>query len=213
MRQRRTIVAVSLVAAAAVILAGGLLASNMGFKLNYPLRAASGTSLTGSNTIALPYNRQVGIDTAQDLFLDVTAAGTVQNIQKFLPATDSFQLYTYGSANFGLAQGEGYFVKMGTDADYIVVGSHDPAAVVQLNAAGGGSVSGSNFFAPPYHTTAATAQDLFLEIATAQNIQKFLPATDSFQLYTYGSANFALTPGEAYFVKMQTSKSYTPSHY
>ena len=211
--RKRTIVAVSLVTAAAVILAGGLLASNMGFKLNYPLRAASGTSASGSNTIALPYNRQVGIDTAQALFVDISAAGTAQNLQKFLPATDTFQIYTFGSPDFGLAQGEGYFVKMQNDADYIVVGSHDPSAAIQLNAAGGGSISGSNFFAPPYHTTAATAQDLFLEIATAQNLQKFLPATDTFQIYTFGSPDFGLTPGEAYFVKMQTSKSYTPSHY
>ena len=213
MRQRRTIVAVSLVAAAAVILAGGLLASNMGFKLNYPLRAGSGTSVTGTNTIALPYNRQVGIDTAKDLFLDITAAGQVQNIQKFLPASDGFQLYTFGSGDFGLAQGEGYFVKMQTGTDYVSAGSHDPSYTTEVDAACAGSVSGTNFFAPPYHTTAATAQDLFLEIATAQNIQKFLPASDGFALYTFGSSNFDLTPGEAYFVKMQTSKPYTPSHY
>jgi hypothetical protein len=211
--RKRTIVAVSLVTAAAVILAGGVLASNMGFKLNYPLRAASGTSITGSNTIALPYNRQVGIDTAQQLFVDISAGGSVQNIQKFLPADDGFAVYTYSSPDFGLSQGEGYFVKMGTDVDYIIVGSHDPSASVQLNAAGAGSISGSNFYAPPYHTTAATAKDLFIEIATVQNIQKFLPADDGFAVYTYSSDDFPLTPGEAYFVKMQTSKSYTPSHY
>jgi hypothetical protein len=211
--KKRTIVAVSLVTAAAVILAGGLVASNMGFKLNYPLKAASGTSQSGNNTIALPYNRQVGIDTAQELFVDITDAGVVQNIQKFLPADDGFQVYTFSSPDFGLSQGEGYFVKMGSDADYIIVGSHDPSSGIQLNAAGAGSVSGSNFYAPPYHTTAATAQELFIEIATAQNIQKFLPADDGFQVYTFSLPDFSLTPGEAYFVKMDSSKTYTPSHY
>ena len=80
--RKRTIVAVSLITAAAVILAGGVLASNMGFKLNYPLKAASGTSVAGNNMLALPYNRQVGIDTAKELFLDITAAGTTQSVSK-----------------------------------------------------------------------------------------------------------------------------------
>jgi hypothetical protein len=211
--RKRTIVAVSLVTAAAVILAGGLVASNMGFKLNYPLRAGSGTSVSGNNMLALPYNRQVGIDTAKDLFLDITAAGTTQSLGKFLPATDTYQLYSFGSEDFGLAEGEGYLVKMQNDADYIVVGSHNPSASVPLNAGGAGSIAGNNLYAPPYHSTAATAKDLFLEIATAQSIGKFLPATDTYQLYTFASEDFALTPGEAYLVKMQTSKNFSPAHY
>jgi hypothetical protein len=211
--RKRTIVAVSLVTAAAVILAGGVLASNMGFKLNYPLRAGSGTSLSGNNMLALPYNRQVGIDTAKELFLDITATGAAQSVAKFLPATDTYQLYSYGSTDFGLTAGEGYLIKMQVDADYIVVGSHDPSAAIPLNAGGGGSIAGNNLFAPPYHTTAATAKDLFLEIASAQSVAKFLPATDTYQLYSYGSTDFPLTPGEAYLVKMQTSKNFTPAHY
>lgn len=217
MRKNRVITAVLVVAVAMVVLAGGLVASNMGFKLNYSLKGAQGgVSQSGNNTLSLPYNRQQGIDTAQDLFVDILAAGTVQNLQNFLPATDSFQIYSFASPNFGLSAGVGVFAKMGAGgADYIVVGSHDPSASVALSAAGGGSQSGNNLYAPPYHGTAATAKDLFIEIGTGvtQNVQRFLTLTDSVQVYSFASPDFPIVPGEAYFVKMGSSKNHTPSHY
>ena len=45
---------------------------------------------------------------------------------------------------------------------------------------------------------------------------QFLKLTDGLQVYTgrkSGGTSFALTPGEAYFVKMATTVNYTPSHY
>ena len=72
MRNKR-VAAVLLIAMAAVVAAGGLMASNMGFKLNYPIIAAGGGpgSNTGTQTIGLPYNRQVGIDTASQLLTEL----------------------------------------------------------------------------------------------------------------------------------------------
>ena len=66
MRNKRRVVAISVVALAALIMAGGLVASNMGFKLAYELVAgdAGVTSASGQNSLGLPYNRQVGIDLA-----------------------------------------------------------------------------------------------------------------------------------------------------
>ena len=77
MRKRMFIGA--LVAVLAVVLAGGLTASNMGFKLNYALIAAGqavpegGTSLNGTNDLSLPDNPQAGFITANDLRLDIGA--------------------------------------------------------------------------------------------------------------------------------------------
>jgi len=210
------LIVATIAAVAMVGLAGGLMASNMGFKLNRQLRAADGgvTSKTGSQTLAIPYNPQVGMTQASHLFSDILAAGAAQNVQKFLPATDTFQVYSFAAPDFALEAGVGYFVKVGApNFSYIVVGSHDPSATVQLKAAGVGSATGSNLFAPPYHTTAATARELFTEIGVAQNLQKFLPATDTFQVYTFASPDFAIEPGVAYFVKVGSDLAYQPSHY
>ena len=213
MNKNRSMTVMVLVLAAAVVITGGLMASNMGFKLNRALLAGTDPgSNSGTQTIGLPYNRQVGIDTASDLFKDLS---DVQNIQKYATASDTYQLYTFGSADFALSAGEGLLVKMGSNSNYIVVGSHDPSAVVQLESAGPASNSGTNMYAPPYHGTAASAQALFQEIGSSnvQNIQKYLTASDSFQLYTFGSTDYSIDPGAAYLVKMETTLAYSPSHY
>ena len=219
---KRTYIGVLTVALAVVLAAGGLLASNMGFKLNYPLVQTSvGVSASGTSTLALPDNRQAGINLASNLINDIGLVN-VANLQKFIEGTDGLQIYTgrKGSpgADFSLAAGEGYFVKMNTTVNYIVVGSHDPSFQHSLNAAGAGSASGTNMFSYPYHSTATTASALQNDIGLANvtNVQKFLKATDGLQVYTgrKGSgADFALVPGEAYFIKMGTTVNYIPSHY
>jgi hypothetical protein len=214
------------VALALILTAGGLLASNVGFKLNYQLKATGqplpegGTSKSGFNTIGLPFNPQVGMTNASGLRTDIGSAN-VQNIQKFLESSDSYQIYSgaKGDVDFALASGEGYFVKMGANVDYIIVGSHNPSFQVHLNNTGSeGSKSGFNLYAYPYHSTAANASGLRTEIGTAnvQNVQKFLRASDSFQIYSgaKGDVDFALSPGEAYFIKMGVAVlTYVPSHY
>ena len=213
MTKNRSLTVLVVVLAAAVVLTGGLMASNMGFKLNRSLLAGTDPgSNSGTQTIALPYNRQVGIDTASALFSDI---GGVQNIQGYDTQTDSFTFYTFGSPDFALVAGQGYFVKMGQNKNYIVVGSHDPSAVIQLESAGPASNSGTNLYAPPYHGTASDATALFQELggANVQNIQAYDTATDSFVFYSFGASNFNINPGEAYFVKMGTTLAYSPSHY
>jgi hypothetical protein len=202
-----------LVLAAAVLITGGLMASNMGFKLNRALLAGTDAgSNSGTQTLGLPYNRQVGIDTASALFTDV---GNVQNIQGYDTATDGYVFYSFGSPDFALEAGKGLFIKAGANNNYIVVGSHDPSAVIQLEAAGPASNSGTNLYAPPYHGTAATAAALFQELGAAnvQNIQGYDTSADGFNFYSFGSGNFDINPGEAYFVKMGTTLAYSPSHY
>jgi hypothetical protein len=220
MRKRNVLVAV--LGIAAVLVAGGLFASNMGFKLNYTL-LGTGSSASGTNTLGLPFFRQVGLDNAKQLIDDIEQGNTaaVTNVQRFLPATDSVETYagTSGTA-FNLAAGEGYFVKAGaSNVSYIIVGSHDPGAVITLLGTGS-SASGTNLYSYPYHSTAADAKQLIDDVeqgntALVTNVQRFLPATDSVETYagTSGTA-FPLTPGQAYYIKLGTANvDYTPSHY
>jgi hypothetical protein len=211
MTKNRSLTVMVVVLAAAVLLTGGLMASNMGFKLNRALLAGSDPgSNSGTQTLGLPYNRQVGIDNASDLYKDI---GTAQNIQGYNTATDGFVFYSFGTPDFALEAGKGLFVKVGSNTNYIIVGSHDPSAVIQLESAGAASNSGTNLYAPPYHATAATARALYEELGSAQNIQGYNTANDGYVFYSFGTPDFNITPGEAYFVKMGATVAYSPSHY
>jgi hypothetical protein len=152
------------VVAAVALTGSALVASNMGFKLNYGLENDSdgGGPRTGQNTLALPDNRQSGLNTSIDLMNDIGFAATA-SVSRYIKATNGFELYTgrKGSpnANFNLASGEAYFVSMITPVSYIVVGSDDPAITYALtpDTDGAGPITGQNFFAYNYHQTAATS--------------------------------------------------------
>ena len=232
MRKRMFIGA--LVGVLAVVLAGGLLASNMGFKLNYALIAAGqavpegGTSLNGSNDLSLPDNPQAGFITANDLRLDIGAPAN-GGISKLLRASNTIQTYTGKGAGlvFNLVSGDGYSVRVtGTSTvNYIVVGSHNPTLSHVLIAAGqavpegGSSLNGSNYYNYPYHSVAATANDLRLEMGAPANggVSKLLRASNTLQTYTGKGAglNFNLVPGAAYRVRITgtTNVSFIPNHF
>jgi hypothetical protein len=218
MRNKRRLTIVLMITLAVVLVAGGLMASNMGFKLNYPLKAGDGgvTSLSGTQSIGLPYNRQVGIDTARDLWEDAVASGvSIQNIQKFDIGTDQNVPYFGGQPDFNLTPGEGYMIKVGANKDYIVVGSHDPS--LSLNLIPGSdpsSLSGTQRFAPPYHAVSSKASELFVELyPEVQQIQRFDRKTDQNVPYFGGQPDFNLVPGESYLVKVGSAKTFTPEHY
>jgi len=205
----------------AVALTGSaLVASNMGFKLNYTLSQGGAGSLTGQSTLALPDNRQTGLADAKNLMDDVGFAN-IASVARFLSASDTLQTYTGrkgGGVAFPLVAGAGNFVKMATTVNYIIVGSDDPTIAYTLSQGGVGSLTGQSFYAYNYHQTAADAKALMDDIGFANiaSVAKFLKATDTLQTYTGrkgGGVSFALTPGEAYFVKMATTVNYTPSHY
>jgi hypothetical protein len=214
------------VALAVVLTVGSLVASNMGFKLNYGLNNTTvGVAKTGLNTLALPDNRQSGMGTAKNLMDDIGLA-SVDNIQRFIKSSDTFGIYTgripqTAANNFNLVSGEANFVKMRTTTSYIVVGSDDPALTYTFNnTTAGVAKTGLNYYAYNYHQTAATAKQLLDDIglASVDNIQRFVRSSDTFGTYTgrvpqTAANNFNLTPGEGYFVKMRTTTVYTPSHY
>lgn len=235
MSKRRFIGVMAAVLAVATM-AGGLIASNMGFKLNYTLigqgqvTPEGGTSANGTNELALPDNRQSGLVTAKDLLTDIGV--NAQNIQKLIRSNNSICTYTGAkgtpcTTNFTLTAGEGYRVKVGaTNVSYIVVGSDNPAEIYtfigqgQAVPEGGVSANGTNTYAYQYHSVQNTAKDLLTEIgAGAQNIQKLIRSNNSICTYTGAkgtpcTTNFALTPGESYRVKVGAANvPYTPAHY
>lgn len=230
MRKRSYLVAV--VGAVALIVAGSLFASNMGFKLNKVLEGpGTNGSATGSQRVALPFNQQTNLVTASDLRLDIiNSGGTGVAIAKFLPdQNDTLLTYSGGALdlprNFDLTPAEGYIIQVAADSTYIIVGSHDPGLVVNLDGPGtNGSATGSQDYAFPYHGVANNASDLRDEIllqapaGTAVAIAQFLPNQND-TLLTYGGGaldlprNFDLDPGTSYIVQVSQDVAYIPQHY
>jgi hypothetical protein len=211
---------------AVLVMGGVLVASNMGFKLNYQL---SGPPATGTNTLALPYNQMIGLVDAKNVMDDVNATGTptgqVVNLQRWSSAADTISLYSGAPADpaggWTLAAGEAYYIKVLNNTTYIIVGSDDPAKIVTFS---GPPATGTNFFSVPYHTTSGNAKDLMDDVnlngsPTGQivNIQKWNKSADTLSLYSGAPADpvggFTFVPGEGVFVKVLNTVTYVPSHF
>lgn len=216
---RRKILWASALGVAAVLIAGGILASNMGFKINKLLNGPDGLGSTGTQLIALPFNQQTNLTNAEGVITDI-GAGAVDVVARYVRSTDGLETYT-GSAgvNFGLTAGDPIYVTVNTDTSYIAVGSHDPGLIVALQGPAGGS-TGTNGYAYPYHSVASNAEQLINEIEAAVGgdvvdvVARYVKATDGLETYT-GSAgvNFNLTPGDGYLITVTTDLGFTPAHY
>lgn len=217
MANKRVMVVMTLVAVSVVGL-GTIIASNMGFVILYHLDGPGEGSASGTNVICLPYLPKEGLETADDLIEDIGSQHVV-SVSKFVRSTDGLQTYTgYSGANFNLVPGEAYYVKVNADVDYEIRGSHDPDEVVSLLGPDGGltSLSGANFFCPPYHFVATDASELINEIGPSAvvSVSKSIRSTDGLLTYTgHSGANFGLVPGEGYHVKVSSDVDQTPSHY
>ena len=126
--RKKTLFAVMTIVLYASVAAGGLIASNMGFKLNYRLQASAvGISASGNNTLALPYFRQQGINDALQLMQDIGPSGTIGAtfaVSKLFESTDTIGTYTGRmgsplSQPFVLQPGEAYFVRMNSTVPYM----------------------------------------------------------------------------------------------
>jgi len=228
--RKSSVIAVA-VGLAAILVAGGLIASNMGFKLNFLLEPPGGSSLTGTTLMAVPYNPQTNLINAEDLIQDINAvAGTtaVQAVGRFNKATNGQVQYTGASGtNFPLDGAEGFYVTVGSTVNYIIVGSHDPSRAVTFYAPGaatpdGVSLTGSNTFSWPYHSTLTNADEMLQEInavggGSVASVAQFNKATNGLVQYNGASGtNFGLAPGQAYIVTLNAGGNitgYVPSHY
>jgi hypothetical protein len=199
----------------------------MGFKLNYQLIGGA----TGRNTLALPWNPQVGLDDQFDLIQDINTTGTptnsVERIESWEPSDNSVFLYAGGATDGpapALEKAEGLWVKVSAATSYVVVGSHDPGYTVTLLGSGGGALTGTNYYAPPYHSTATDGLDLIADVNNngvppnqVERLEYWRPADNTQLLYAGGATDPPAPPfvaGEALFVKVGASNvAYTASHY
>jgi hypothetical protein len=216
-----------LVAALTVLfVAGGLYASNMGFKLNYVLDGqGTNGSRNGTSTIALPFNQQTDLIDAFDLINDIGSTATVAGVLEFDRTTNGFAGYTGTSGiPFALVPGDAYLVqlKLGVPSlNYIIVGSHDPGLVLNFDGSGtNGSRNGTNFYGYPYHSTSTAADELIAELGgtpTIAGVLQFDRTSNGFAGYTGTSGvPFALEPGKGYLVQLRLgvpSLSFVPSHF
>jgi hypothetical protein len=213
----------------AVLVAGGLVASNMGFKANYHLDTiGSNGSVSGAQTLGMPYNQQTGINIAEDLINDIdTDAGVpiVDSVSRILRTTDFKQTYSLssGGTNFAITPGEGYIVVVTASADYIMVGSHNPVLPINLDSPGtNGSNSGTQLWSMPYHFTGTDAESLINAIEShgspgdVDSVTSLIRTSAAPLTYslTSGGTNFALTPGEAYvIVVLNDVNGWIPAHF
>ena len=224
---KRTFVLVMAFALTAVLATGGLLASNMGFKVNRTLNGAGANGATvGENHIALPFNPQLGLSVANDLLLDIEQGdpSLIDFVQRFDPVLNQRESWAggkIGGTDFSVVACESYFVAVAATrtTDYIIVGSHNPTHPCTFNGSGvGGSVVNENTYAIPYHTTATTAADLLGQIPNAAIVQRFDPVLNQRESWAggkIGGTDFPIAPGEGYFIQMTTgtTATVTPEHF
>jgi hypothetical protein len=209
-----------------LFVAGGLYASNMGFKLNYVLDGGgTNSSLNGTNTIALPFNQQTDLVDAFDLINDIGTTTAVASIAEFDRTSNGFAGYTGTSGTpFALTAGDAYLVQLQPgvpSVNYIIVGSHDPGLVLNFDGGGtNGSLNGTNFYGYPYHSTSTVADELITELggtASISSVAQFDRSSNGFAGYTGTSGTpFPLEPGKGYLVQVQPgvpSVSFVPSHF
>ncbi len=210
MRALRPWIAVLLIVPA-LLLAGHLLASNVGYRIVYELKAPP-DAIDGTNWLALPYENKPGLVDAEDLFNDLGGATFVESVARYVSATDSFETFTGGpDNNFTLVAGEGLRIVMKSTVQYEIFGSHDPQLVVALPGPEV-TMSGSSWLSLPYNAESTSAGALMEEIGPSmvQQIQRYVRTTGAYQIYNGSSADFSLERGEAYYIRVNKSVQYVP---
>jgi hypothetical protein len=188
-----------------------LLASNMGFKLVYPL---SNTGTYQLNWVSLPYYWGTSA-TASAVCTDIGA--NAFSVSHWVRASESYEEYdcpiAYGT-DFSLTPGEALVVKVAGATNWTIVGSHNPGTSYGLTNTGTYQL---NWVSVPYHTTAATASALCADIgANTFSVSHWVRASESYEEYdcpiAYGT-DFSITPGEGLVVKVSAPTTWSPSHY
>jgi hypothetical protein len=197
----RTKVLLGVAVALMLVVSVATIGSNMGFKISIPLKGGAKI-----NWVSIPWYNSYS--TASAVFNDVTGCAEVGH---WLTDTYAPQIYTSpDDPDFAIAKGEGFYVKVPVDGNWIVVGSHDPGYAVPLK----GSTK-INWLSIPYHSTASLASVVFSQVPNCAEVGLWLTDTYAPQIYTSpDDPDFTITPGTAYYVKISAGdSSWTPAHY
>lgn len=239
MFNRKSHVALALVGITAVILlAGGLaVASNTGFKINKalaPALPAPGNAQAGNNWLSIPYFNPYGNFGAFCTQVGLVSTGLNRATAIVVDPTTGtpsspVQCGTTQANALAITPGRGIRVRntllsvAGTPTSIIIVGSHDPSLAITVPKAGAGT-AGNFWFAVPYHTTAATANDLCLSSGfTSTGLQKATVIrqdavtgvpTSPVTCGSSGATAFVLSLGEAIrFREPNGPLTFTPAHF
>jgi hypothetical protein len=195
----------------AILLAGGLFASNMGFKLNYLI---PGGGASGQATIGLPYNAQIGMSNALQLRQAIPNATGIGYLNRNNNTIVTYTGITADPPAFFLVPGEGYLVTVSAASNYIIVGSDNPGLGLSFSS---GGASGQNLWSYPYHSTLPNALLLRQNIPNATGIGYLNRSNNTIVTYTGITADppaFFLIPGESYFVTVSSNTTgWIPPHY
>jgi len=226
MKLRRSKVVVLTAAFAGILVLSAVVthASNMGFKLNKTL-AASGVFPKGTNLVALPFKNNYVVAEDVCIALGLTAAtGRIQQIDAGAASNNVKTHFCGGAGAFTLLQKVGLRITNPTAiSGAILVGSHGGGNTNNVSFAGSTGVTfpkGTNDFPVPYHTTAATAEDLCtqfgLTVGTGR-IQRIDAAAASNNVKTHFCGNagpFALVLGESVAITNPTAVGpIAPGHF
>lgn len=195
----RTKVVLVLAAIFMLLVGGTAVASNMGFKITIPLKQG------WSNYVSLPYFNSY--TNAASLFNDV--GPTCVQVSRWNNAIFNFDSWTgLRGTDFNVTPGEALIIKVSSDTNWIVVGSHNPNLALTL------TQGYSNYVSIPYNTTANTAGTLFNQIPGCVQVSRWNNSTFNFDSWTgLRGTDFNLTPGEGLIVKVSATTTWTPAHY
>jgi hypothetical protein len=204
MKSRRTLLTLGF--AVALLVAGLVVAANMGFK------HVADFSVAGRDYwVSVPYKNHYGV--AQDVCEDVGPNAIL--VSRFDTPTEVRQDWTcpFGN-NFPITSGEGLFLRVDEPTTPIISGSHDPDLAIPV---GGFTVANEDWFLSiPYHHVAANASDLCDEIGpTVTLVSRYDTGTGYRQDWVCPlGTNFPIRDGEAVAVRVSVPTSaFVPEHY
>ncbi len=116
-------------------------------------------------------------------------------------------------ACFCVNPGDGFMVTVTAPSSYTIRGN-DGSMTLNLRSAGPGSLTGLNLVSLPYCSTITLASQLRASIGpSAISVMRRNCLTGTYTVYSGGpSSNFAIDPGEAYFIKMSSTVPYTTQY-
>jgi len=201
----RTKVLLTVAVVAMLALGISAIASNMGFKISIPLVGG----MTHQQWISIPYYNSYS--SASLVFNELNVGGLAE-VGHWLP--NSFMMESYTSdldPDFTITPGEGFYVKVPSAANWIVVGSHNPTQAVALT---GGSTK-QTWVSIPYHSDKTSASELWNSIPNLLEIGSWDPTAFMGTAYTSDlDPDITFTPGTAYYFKISGgNQNWTPSHY
>ena len=197
--------------AVVLIIAGGLLASNMGFKLTYSLTKGR----DGNNWVSLPYYFGSSWDAA-DLCTDIGVASEVGFFDEGTNTVNPSWICGDVGTPFTLDThaGKASYVKVASASSWTIVGSHDPSKTLNLTKA----KDGNNWVSLPYHTTGTDAQSICTEISNASEVGLFDEGTNTVSpSWICGDVGTPFTVntniGKGLYVKVTAADTWQPAHY